>query len=89
MILLKFWIAYAIWGTGVYSAVFIWAVRNKQFSEPDRQRRMALDTEDPVAAWEEHKKRLKFEAYCAADCIREQSIRRASHGVKKCPGGGC
>jgi nitrogen fixation-related uncharacterized protein len=45
ILLLKVWVGYAICGAIIYSAVFIWAVRNRQFTELDRQRYLALNAE--------------------------------------------
>ena len=43
MTFLDVWIGYAIFGTAVFSAMFVWAVRNRQFSDLDRARRIALE----------------------------------------------
>ncbi|MDO8683402.1 MAG: cbb3-type cytochrome oxidase assembly protein CcoS [Armatimonadota bacterium] len=42
------WIGYAIFGAFVFSAVFVWAVRSRQFTELDRQRYIALRAEKPL-----------------------------------------
>ena len=36
------WIWYSVFGAIVSSAVFVWAVRSRQFTELDRQRYIAL-----------------------------------------------
>lgn len=46
MTFLTVWIAYAICGSIVFSAVFVWAVRARQFSNIDRARYIALRTSD-------------------------------------------
>ncbi|MDO8588179.1 MAG: hypothetical protein Q7T82_14220 [Armatimonadota bacterium] len=46
MTFLDIWIAYAIVGTTIFSAVFVWAVRSRQFTELDRQRYIALNAAD-------------------------------------------
>ena len=43
MTFLDVWIAYAIFGSAAFSAVFVWAVRSRQFTELDRQRYIALN----------------------------------------------
>jgi cbb3-type cytochrome oxidase maturation protein len=48
IVLVKLWIIFALWGALVYSAVFLWAVRNRQFSELDRQRYIAIRAADPI-----------------------------------------
>jgi len=37
------WIGYAIFGVTLFSVVFAWAVRTRQFSEMDRGRYIPLD----------------------------------------------
>jgi len=49
MTLLVMWTTYAVFGVIVYSAVFLWAVRTRQFSSEDRARRLPLDCPAPVA----------------------------------------
>ncbi|HOK55174.1 MAG TPA: hypothetical protein PLZ21_13450 [Armatimonadota bacterium] len=46
MTFLVSWILIAVFGITCYSLVFIWAVRAKQFTELDRQRYIALRSED-------------------------------------------
>lgn len=55
MTFLDLWIGYAIFGTTVVSAVFVWAVRARQFTEFDRARRIGLDAEGPKPEEEESK----------------------------------
>lgn len=40
------WALYKFFGVCAFCAAFIWAVRTRQFTQFDRQRRMALDVED-------------------------------------------
>jgi hypothetical protein len=42
------WIGYAIFGSVVLSAVFVWAVRTRQFTELNRQRYIALQAVDTL-----------------------------------------
>jgi hypothetical protein len=42
------WIGYAIFGSVALSAIFIWAVRTRQFTELNRQRYIALRAADTV-----------------------------------------
>jgi len=59
MTLLVMWTTYAVFGVLVYSAVFLWAVRTRQFSSEDHARRLPLESaavvsEEPAgppAAW--------------------------------------
>ena len=44
MTFLDIWITYAIFGSAAFSAVFVWAVRSRQFTELDRQRYIALNS---------------------------------------------
>jgi nitrogen fixation-related uncharacterized protein len=48
MTFLDVWIGYAIFGVSIFSVVFIWAVRNRQFSDMDRVRFFALKAAQPV-----------------------------------------
>lgn len=48
MTLLAVWLCYAIIGFGVFCGVFIWAVRTGQFTDLDRQRYIALNSEKPL-----------------------------------------
>jgi nitrogen fixation-related uncharacterized protein len=43
MTLLVMWTTYAIFGVIVYSAVFLWAVRTRQFSSEEQARRLPLE----------------------------------------------
>ncbi len=45
MALLTMWILYAVFGVTVFSLLFLWAVRARQFSDQDRARYLPL--EDP------------------------------------------
>jgi len=42
MTLLVMWTTYAVFGVIVYSAVFLWAVRTRQFSSEERARNLPL-----------------------------------------------
>ncbi len=42
MTFLDVWIGYAAIGTTIFSVVFVWAVRTRQFTEMDRQRHIPL-----------------------------------------------
>jgi nitrogen fixation-related uncharacterized protein len=42
------WIGYAIFGSVVLSAIFVWAVRTRQFTELNRQRYIALRAADAL-----------------------------------------
>jgi len=43
MTLLLMWTTYAVFGVIVYSAVFLWAVRTRQFSSEERARSLPLE----------------------------------------------
>jgi len=43
MTLLVMWTVYAVFGVILYSLVFLWAVRTRQFSSEQRARRMPLE----------------------------------------------
>jgi nitrogen fixation-related uncharacterized protein len=43
MTLLVMWTTYAVFGVIVYSAVFLWAVRTRQFSSEEQARRLPLE----------------------------------------------
>jgi nitrogen fixation-related uncharacterized protein len=43
---LEVWVMYAIFGITLFSAVFVWAVRARQFTDLDKGRYIALRTED-------------------------------------------
>jgi len=43
MTLLVMWTTYAVFGVIAFSAVFLWAVRTRQFSSEERARRLPLD----------------------------------------------
>jgi cbb3-type cytochrome oxidase maturation protein len=45
MTFLKVWVIYAVFGISLFSAVFVWAVRNRQFSDLERGRHIALRAE--------------------------------------------
>lgn len=45
MTFVEVWIGYAIFGTAIFSAAFIWAVRERQFSELHRGGRIPLDAD--------------------------------------------
>jgi cbb3-type cytochrome oxidase maturation protein len=47
MSLVIVWVAWSIFGGLVFSAMFIWAVRTRQFTEMDRQRYIALRGAQP------------------------------------------
>ncbi|MFB3881555.1 MAG: cbb3-type cytochrome oxidase assembly protein [Armatimonadota bacterium] len=42
MDVLAMWLLYAAFGVSVFSLLFVWAVRNRQFTDQDRARHMAL-----------------------------------------------
>lgn len=42
MTFLEIWVIYAVFGISVFSVVFVWAVRARQFSDLDRGRHLAL-----------------------------------------------
>ena len=48
MSLAEAWALYTVIGASAFAAAFAWAVRARQFTELDRQRRMALDVEPEV-----------------------------------------
>ena len=48
MTFLTVWIVYAICGTTLFSAVFVWAVRTRQFSNLGRAGRMPLEGLDAL-----------------------------------------
>ncbi|MCC6445733.1 MAG: hypothetical protein IT210_20050 [Armatimonadetes bacterium] len=48
MTLLEVWATYAFLGMLVYCALFIWALRNKQFTGFDRARHIPLDAAEPI-----------------------------------------
>ena len=48
MTFLDVWIGYAIFGVTIFSAVFVWAVRARQFTDLDRARYIALKSEQPI-----------------------------------------
>jgi nitrogen fixation-related uncharacterized protein len=50
MTFMDVWIGYAIVGTAVFSAIFVWAVRTRQFTELNRQRYIALRAADSLEA---------------------------------------
>ena len=50
MTFMDVWIGYAIVGTAVFSAIFVWAVRTRQFTELNRQRYIALQAADSLEA---------------------------------------
>ncbi|MBM3473780.1 MAG: hypothetical protein FJX75_10970 [Armatimonadetes bacterium] len=50
MTLLTMWTTYAVFGVLVCSAVFLWAVRTRQFSSEDRARRLPLECPTGVGA---------------------------------------
>lgn len=56
------WIGYAIFGSVVLSAIFIWAVRARQFTELNRQRYIALRAADTIEA-ENAAKPGRFDRY--------------------------
>lgn len=48
MTLVVAWTIYTVVGVSLFSAVFVWAVRTRQFTELDRQSRIALATPEPL-----------------------------------------
>ncbi|MBI2842323.1 MAG: cbb3-type cytochrome oxidase assembly protein CcoS [Armatimonadetes bacterium] len=47
MTFIKIWIGYAVVGIAIFSAVFLWAVRNGQFTDFDRARYIAIKDVPP------------------------------------------
>ncbi len=47
MKLLIVWITFSVMALAGIAVVFIWAVRNRQFTDQDRARRLPLDSEIP------------------------------------------
>lgn len=45
MTLLSAWIIWALCGVAIYSAAFVWAVRSRQFSDLEKPRYIALDSD--------------------------------------------
>ena len=47
---LTMWLLYACFGVSVFSLLFVWAVRNRQFTDQERARYLALHSpeEEPV-----------------------------------------
>ena len=61
MTFLEVWVAYAVVGVTVFSAVFVWAVRNRQFTDFDRARYIALrDQPEAERASELHSRLDKY-----------------------------
>jgi nitrogen fixation-related uncharacterized protein len=50
MTFIDVWIGYAIFGVTLFSVVFAWAVRTRQFSDLDRGRYIPLDADHPSEA---------------------------------------
>jgi len=50
MTFMDVWIGYAIFGVTLFSLVFAWAVRTRQFSDLDRGRYIPLDPDEPREA---------------------------------------
>ncbi len=48
MTFLEVWVGYAIVGTLIFTVMFAWAVRARQFSDMDRARKIALDADKPI-----------------------------------------
>ncbi|HEX3000558.1 MAG TPA: cbb3-type cytochrome oxidase assembly protein CcoS [Armatimonadota bacterium] len=48
MTLLDVWLGYTAIGVMIFSILFAWAVRNGQFADMERARRIALDAAKPV-----------------------------------------
>jgi len=53
MTFLEVWIGYAIVGTSAFSAMFIWAVRTRQFKNFDHARKIALKAENLIESDEQ------------------------------------
>ena len=58
MTFIDVWIGYAIFGVTLFSLVFLWAVRTRQFSDLDRGRYIPLDRDEPERARKESVSRL-------------------------------
>lgn len=50
MTFIDVWIGYAIFGVTLFSVVFAWAVRTRQFSDLDRGRYIPLDADQATEA---------------------------------------
>ena len=57
MTFLDVWIGYAIFGVTLFSLVFVWAVRTRQFTDFDRARYIALNAAEQVESAEQYKRR--------------------------------
>ena len=58
MTFIDVWIGYAIFGVTLFSIVFAWAVRTRQFSDLDRGRYIPLDKDHPSEARGSHVSRI-------------------------------
>ena len=52
MDVLTMWLLYSVFGVTVFSLLFLWAVRNRQFTDQDRARHLALHSpeEEPACS---------------------------------------
>jgi cbb3-type cytochrome oxidase maturation protein len=50
MDVLTMWLLYSVFGVSVFSLLFLWAVRNRQFADQDRARHLALHSPEHDAA---------------------------------------
>jgi cbb3-type cytochrome oxidase maturation protein len=48
MTLLAMWLLYTFFGVSFFSLIFIWAVRTRQFSDPQRAARLVLEDLPPA-----------------------------------------
>lgn len=53
MTFLDVWLGYAVFGTIVFSIIFVWAVRARQFSDLDRGRYIPLDGDRTTSSEDE------------------------------------
>lgn len=60
MTFLDVWIGYAICGVTLFSLVFVWAVRTRQFTDFDRARYIALNAAESVENAEQYKRKPNF-----------------------------
>ena len=47
MTLLVMWLSYTFFGVALFSLVFLWAVRTRQFSDPGRAARLVIEDLPP------------------------------------------
>ena len=57
MTFLDVWIGYSIFGVTLFSLVFVWAVRSRQFTDFDRARFIAINAAEQVENAEQYKRK--------------------------------